>query len=136
MIQKEKATSIGIRLVISALLVLLFTFAATAMAAYLICTERLSYESMGVAGMLIVLLSSLLCGIVSKRERDGKGILMCIGSGGVYYLVLLCIGAAFDGVRVGIIPTACIVLAGSLSAGLLTIRGKHKIRYTIPKALR
>ena len=115
-------TSLGITLVGSAGL------------AWLIHRERMEMEQVGYGTLGMLLLASFLGAMTAWRKIRRRRMLVCAASGAVYLGILLAIPALFFGGQYsGVWATVLLVLAGSLTAGLLGLRqgrgvAKRKIR--------
>lgn len=116
------ATSLGI------------TLAGSGVLAWLIHREMMEMENVGYGILGMLLLASFLGAMTAWRKIRRRRMLVCAASGAVYLGILLVIPALFFGGQYsGVWVTALLVLAGSLSAGLLGLgqgRGgaRRKIR--------
>lgn len=101
------------------------TLVGSALTAWLISGEKMAQTSVGYASLIILLMSAVLGAAVSWGRIRHRRMLVCLLSGTIYFLTLLCVTALFFGGQYqGIGVTALAVLGGSLGYGLLGLRGK------------
>ena len=118
---RPMVAGIGIGLAVSMFL----TMIGAALVANLILSGKMGEEGIGYGATATLLLSSAagawLAAILIKR----RWMLVCLGAGGIYYLMLLAITAMFFGGQYqGMGVTALLVLGGSGAMGLLGVRGE------------
>lgn len=97
--------------------------------AKLIDSEKLPWENVGYGIMITLIGASFLGAYCASKRIKRLHMLVCLTSGGIYFAVLLSMTALFFGGQyeaVGI--TALLVLAGCISAGLLSL-GRTKSGY-------
>ncbi len=126
-----KAFSMPLGLLTGSCVSMGITLSASALLAKLIDTEVMEWDNVGYGIMIMILLASFLGAFISYRKIRRQRMLVCGASGAVYLGILLSITAVFFGGQyeaVGV--TAALVLAGSLTAGLLDMyaEGKGKRR--------
>lgn len=118
------AVSIPAGLAAGSIVSLAVTCVSTAVLAKLVDSEKLPWENIGY-GIAIMLMLSSFCGAMTAfRKIKRQRLMVCMASGGIYFAMLLSATALFFGGQyeaVGV--TALLVLGGSLSAGLLGLRG-------------
>lgn len=129
-----RAMSMPAGLAVGGLTSLGITLAGTAGLAWLVHTERMEMESVGYGIMVLLLTASFLGAMLSYGKIKRRRMLVCASSGAVYMGILLLIPALFFGGQYGAVwATALLVMAGSVTAGLLGLRqgrglGRKKIR--------
>lgn len=83
----------------------------------------LDKQKIGYAVMVLLMVSSYLGAWVTQGRIKHRRLAMCILSGLVYFLMLLCITALFFGGQyTGVGATAGIVFAGAFLAGMFTLK--------------
>lgn len=122
-----RAMSMPAGLVFGAFISLGVTLLTAAVLAKLVDMERLAWENIGYGIMVLLLLASFSGAMAAYAKIKRQRLLVCAISGAVYFGILLSITALFFGGQfdsVGV--TAALVLAGSIAAGLLGLRGEGK----------
>lgn len=120
-----RAASMPAGLVFGAVVSLGITLVCAAVLAKLVDMERLAWENIGYGIMVLLLLASFSGAMAAFAKIKRQRMLVCAVSGVVYFGILLSITALFFGGQydsVGV--TAALVLAGSIAAGLLGLRGE------------
>ena len=93
------------------------TLLGTLAAAKLIDMEILSWSQSGYAVLVILLLSAWMGAMVAAGKIKRRRVAVCVGSGVVYMLMLLCTTALFFGGKYsGVGETALLILCGSMVA--------------------
>ena len=125
-----KAASMPIGLIAGAVVSLVITLLGTFLGAYLIISEKISEASIGYCAMIILLLSSGIGALLAACMIKHRWLPVCLGAGGIYYLILLATTAMFFGGQYqGMGVTAFVVLGGCGTVGLLGLnRGKAASR--------
>lgn len=114
---------------------LIMTAAVCAAGAWLIGTQKLDPSAAGYCAWLAVALGAISAALVSGFAWREKWWLMCLSSGAVYFVCLLCctalfFGGQYQGVGVGI----CMSLGASGACALLAFtskRGSARRRYGV-----
>lgn len=119
-----------------AVLALGCTILGSAVLAKLIDLEKLQEESIGYGAMVILLAGSFLGALYAYRKIKRQRAMVCLLTGGAYYLTLLAMTALFFGGQyTGMGVTALTVLAGSAVAILMGLgRGSGGKRRNYTKA--
>lgn len=111
---------------------MVMTLVLSVVTAKLIDTGAMAESSVGYAAMVILLLSAGAGAVVSVGRIKRRKLLVCLVSGGIYYLLLLTVTAVFFGGQyTGMGVTALTVTGGSGAMGLLMLgqgRGRRKSR--------
>lgn len=104
---------------------LAMTFLGTAILSWLIGNERLPEERMGIAAAAVLLFAGMLGAWIAASKTKRKRLLVCLGSGLVFFLVLLSLTALFFGGRYeGLAMNGTAVLLGSGIMAALGLRGQ------------
>lgn len=99
------------------------TLGGTGLMAWLVNRELLEMEAVGYGILGMLLMASFLGAMAAFRRIRRRRMVVCLASGGVYLGMLLSITALFFGGQYsGVWTTALLILAGSLTAGLLGVR--------------
>lgn len=115
-------SAIGMGLAIS----LGVTIATAGVVAFLIAGEKISENAAGYGAAVALLLGAVLGALAAAWRCGERRMVMCLISGGVYFLSLLCCTALFfDGMYQGVGTTALMVFGGSIAAGLMGMKGKR-----------
>ena len=118
---KPMAAGLALGTVVSFLL----TLVGAAVIANLILSEKLAEEAVGYGAVVVLLLASAIGAWLSAILVKRRWMLVCLGAGGIYYLLLLSVTALFFGGQYqGMGVTALLVLGGSGAVGLLGLGGK------------
>jgi putative membrane protein (TIGR04086 family) len=105
------ALSIGITMVLAGL------------TAHFVLSETISENAIGYAAMAALYLSAALGSLIAARMIKRRRMVVCLATGGIYFLTLLGMTALFFGGQYqGIGVTALVVLGGSGTIGLLGLR--------------
>lgn len=119
---KSKPMAVG--LTMGTAISLAVTLLGAAVMANLVLSEKLAEEAIGYGAMVILLLASTLGAWISAGLVKRRWMVVCLGAGGCYYLMLLSITALFFGGQYqGMGVTALLVLGGCGAVGLLGLRG-------------
>ena len=119
------AKGIGIGLVVS----LLCTVLGSAIAAWVLATEKIGEGSVGYIAVILLLLSSMFGALAFSTCIQQKRLPVCLLSGGVYLLLLFGINALFfQGAYEGVGESALVILAGVLSVAVLGLKGDKRPR--------
>lgn len=116
-----KAMSMPAGLALGAFISMLLTVIGSGVLAKLTEMEVIDWERIGYGVMIMLLLSSFFGALTASGKIKHQKLPVCFAAGMIYFGLLLCITALFFGGQyeaVGV--TAAVVLAGSLSAALLT----------------
>ena len=117
------AKGIGIGLVVS----LLCTVLGSAIAAWVLATEKIGEGSVGYVAVILLLLSSMFGALASSTCIQQKRLPVCLLSGGVYLLLLFGINVLFfQGAYRGVGESALVILAGVLSVAVLGLKGDKR----------
>lgn len=137
MVKHEGAKRI-LGILLSGLVVgMLITVVGALITTWFVNAQIITEDSVGLASMVIILLSGMLTAAVTAGKGSPMRFLMCLAGGGIYMVGLLCIAAIlFDGVKSGVIPTAFIAISGSIAVYLLGIKGGRRTKYKVPKIRR
>ena len=120
--------TVATRLAIGALISMGITIACTAVSAALVSAGTVPENAISCVGMIILLLGSFGGAAMGARNMQEKRLYFCVGTGAVYFAILLAITALFfEGQYTGVGLTAVTVLAGTMIAALLG-GGKGKQR--------
>lgn len=123
------AVSVPAGLAWGALVSVTVTLTGAAIAAKLIDREVLTWSQSGYAVLMILLLSAWMGATVSAGKIKRRRIAVCLGSGMMYMLILMCITALFFGGRYsGVGETALLILCGSGLAVFTGTTSKRKGR--------
>ncbi len=96
------------------------TAAGSCIVAWMIQSEKLAESSAGIGSAAILLLAAMTAALTSWMRIRHRRVMVCMCSGALYYLSLLCITALFfGGVYQGMAVTGLIVFGGSMCAALL-----------------
>lgn len=131
-----KAKPIAVGLAIGVLVSLVLTLIGAAVTANLVLSEKFPAESIGYAATVILLIAAAAGAWMAALSVKRRWIMVCLGTGGSYYLTLLAITALFFGGQyqaMGV--TALLVLGGCGAVGLLGIT-KEKKKGRRPKKYR
>ena len=122
------SNAVATRLAIGALMCTGITIVFTAISAALVSAGTLPETAISYIGMIILLLGAFGGTATGARNMQEKRLYFCVGTGAVYFAILLAITALFfEGKYTGVGLTAVMVLAGTMIAALLG-GGKGKQR--------
>lgn len=122
---------LGVGLAVSLSMTLLFV----AVIAHLILGEKLEEEAIGYGAMIVVPLAAAIGALAAAGVVKRRWMVVCIGSGALYFLSLLSITAFFFGGQYdGVGITALLIVIGVALVGAIGLRGdkrtsKKKRRY-------
>lgn len=101
------------------------TLILSAFIAYFVQSGSLEESAVGYSSGVILLLSSALGALVSASRIKRRWMLICLGTGGLYYLSLIAMtGLFFGGQYQGMGVTAILVFIGAGLTGLLGAKEK------------
>ncbi|MBQ9839106.1 MAG: TIGR04086 family membrane protein [Oscillospiraceae bacterium] len=107
------------------------TLLLSGLIAWLVLQERIGESAIGYGAMVVLLLSSFVCGVLASAMVKHRRMVVCLLSGLTYFLCLLACTALFFGGRYqGLGVTALLILAGSVSAALIDLSRPRKRRKT------
>lgn len=128
-----RASSTAAGLAIGAVLSMAITVGGCAVVAWLIARETLREEALGYGVMAVLFLSALIGALVAAGRIKRRRLIMCLASGGIYFLLLIAMTALFFGGQYGAVgATALCVVCGSLVAALAnrgqgrSVKRRHK----------
>lgn len=108
---------------------MIWTLLGTAIAAWLLASEKIGEGSERYIILTLLLASSVLGALTSFGIIKQKRFPVCLISGGVYLLSLLAINALFfHGTYSGIVESTLVILAGVLSVVILGLKGDKKVK--------
>lgn len=114
------AKSMPIGLALGVVLGLILTIGGAVLTSYLIISGKIGEQAMGYCAIIIILLSSSIGALLAACLVKRRWLVVCLGVGGIYYLLLLAITALFFGGQYqGMGVTALAVLGGCGAVGLL-----------------
>ena len=124
-IKHKTAMTVPAGLAVGALVSVVTTIGVCMIGAWLIGAEILAQEQIGYCSIVALLLSTILGGITTWKKVRRKRLLVCVGSGAVYYAILVMVTVVFfDGRFEGLGVTLCVILIGSLTTYLLSKVGQ------------
>lgn len=122
-----KNVSIPVGLTLGWLAGVLVTLATAVVVTSLIAGERTGEGVANTAAVAAMLLASFVGAMVTGGKIGNRRLVMCLASGGLYFVTLLCCNALFfDGSYQGLLAAALTILGSSLVAGLMGIRQKRQ----------
>ena len=132
MVMNQKATgramSMPAGIAMGVAVSLVITLIGALLLGWLVDRETLELNSIGYGSMVILLTASALGALTAKSRIKHRSLVVCLITGGGYYLSLLAITALFFGGQYqGLGVTMGVVLAGSGAAGLLSLKRKKSI---------
>ncbi len=102
------------------------TLIAASIVTILIAGEHVGESFLSAAAVGTMFLASFAGALLAAGQNDSGRLMICLGSGGVYYLSLLgCNILFFDGEYRGMIPALLTVVGSCLIAALLGTRRKR-----------
>ena len=128
---KNKQKDLDMTLLPSALLLgilasMTTTLSLTALMAYLMAGERVGEDNLNLVAVVVLITSAAFGAMCAFRRLRHRRLLICLTSGGVYFLVLVaCNALLFEGTYHYMGITALAVAGGSSAAALLGLRGGH-----------
>ena len=129
-----KSRSMAAGLALGTTLSLVVTILGAAIIANLVLSGKMASQAVGYGAIVVLLVSAALGAWISASLIKRRWMVVCIGAGGCYYLLLLAITALFFGGQYqGMGVTALLVLGGCGAIGLLGIRGEKGSRKTVKK---
>lgn len=103
------------------------TLAGALLTANLIGREVLSWNRCGYAVMVILLLSSWGGAMVAAGKIKRQRLLVCLGSGAIYFIMLLLATALFFGGQYsGVGETGLLIFCGSMLGSFVRLEGKNR----------
>lgn len=122
-----KNVSIPVGLTLGWLAGVLVTLGTAVVVTSLIAGERTGEGVANTAAVAAMLLASFVGAMVTGGKIGNRRLVMCLASGGLYFVTLLCCNALFfDGSYQGLLAAALTILGSSLVAGLMGIRQKRQ----------
>ena len=122
-----RAMSIPGGVVLGGIWGLIWTLIGSGLLGWLIHTEKLAEHTTGYGSMMILLSASILGSLISYRKTKRQRILVCLGAGGVYLLMLIGMTALFFGGQyTGFSVTALLIMGGSLASVFLTMEHENR----------
>lgn len=122
---------------IGAAVALVWTILGAMLVAKLIDSEVVEESAIGYGSGAILLSASFASAMAAYSRVKRQRAIVCMVSGGIYFLMLLAMTALFFGGQyTGVGVTAILIAAGAGCAVLLSLRGgggKRKGRYKMPK---
>ncbi len=119
----RKPSSVPVGLAVSLAVSLLLTILGTVLITFMIAGESMAPESVGYGSLLTLVLASIAGAVTIVKTVGQKPLVMCLASGGIYFLCLLCMTALFFGGEYQGIPATALAVFGSCTAvALLTLR--------------
>ncbi len=123
----QRKTSIPVGLALGWLAGVFVTLLTAVVATALIAGEHAGEESANTAAVAAVLVASFIGAMVAGGKIGSRRLVMCLASGGIYFLTLLCVNALlFDGHYEGLLAAALTTAGSSLVAGLVGNRQKRQ----------
>lgn len=102
------------------------TLAVAVAATALIAKERAGESAAATAAVAAMLFASFAGAMVASGRIGSRRLFVCLASGGIYLLTLICCHALlFQGKYVGLPGSALTILGSCLVAGLLGVRPKQ-----------
>lgn len=124
-----KAVSVPVGLLMGQAIAMIVSVLGSIIAANMILTETLEASAIGYCAIVILMLASASCALISAWMIKHRWMIVCLGAGGIYYLLLLATTAMFFGGQYqGMGVTALVVLGGSGAVGLLGLRAGNRKR--------
>jgi len=121
------ASSIPAGLAAGAIVSAGLTIAGTLLTSKLIDGEVIGWDVSGYAVLVILLISSWAGSMVSAARIKRQRMLMCLASGGAYFIMLLMATAIFFGGQYsGVGETGLLIFCGSMLGSFAGFRGKSK----------
>lgn len=126
-----KTTSIPVGLLMGLGAACLATIMSAAIFTCLIAGQQLEETALAPASVITILLSTFVGAMVSAGKVGKRRLIVCVCSGGFYFLSLLCCNILFfEGQFRGLPAAILVVLGSSTVAGLLGLRQKgQKFKY-------
>lgn len=124
---KGNNSSMPISLGIGLILAWMFTVAVGAIAAFLVAGERMPEDFIEPAAVITLCVSSFVGSMVAGGMMEQKRMIVCVVSGGIYYLSLICFNMLFfEGCLHGLLGAALTIMGSCVIAGLLQTRQKKQ----------
>ncbi len=121
-----RATSVPIGLISGAAMSMMATTVLAALGAIMISKEWLAQEQMGVWAMGTLVMSAMAGSMTAAARIKRLKVQMALLNGACYFLMLICLALfVFRGKPAGLGTTFVLVLIGSITGGLLTIRERR-----------
>lgn len=121
----DRSASIPSGLGIGLLLSWVMTVGMGMVIAFLITGERIETTALAPMSVGTMLLAVFAGAMLSAKKIGSQRMVICLCSGGLYYVSLLgCNALFFDGSYRGILPAFLMVIGASLVAGLMGLRQK------------
>lgn len=118
--------SLPVGLVLGWLAAIGVTMAVAVAATGLIAKERAGESVASTAAVAAMLFASFAGAMVAASSVGNRRLIVCLASGGIYLLTLICCHALlFQGKYVGLPGSALTIMGSCLVAGLLGVRSKQ-----------
>ena len=102
--------------------------------AALIASQKLVYDQMGYYVLAITFLAAGLGAVIAAHKQKGKKTLICMVTGIVMYMTILCIGwLIFEGPIQGAGETLLLILGVTISISLVGTNRKRKPKRGYPR---
>lgn len=129
-----KAMSMPAGLSVGLAVSIVVTLIATAVTANLVLAQRVGESAIGYIAVIVLLLASAMGSWLAAALIKRRWMVVCLATGGIYYLALLATTALFFGGQYqGMGVTAMAVLGGCGAIGLLGLRGESRSRNRVKK---
>ncbi|MBQ3503107.1 MAG: TIGR04086 family membrane protein [Oscillospiraceae bacterium] len=126
-INTGKAASMPGGLALGAGISVAVTIILSAVIAKLVQTEALQQDQIGYAVMVLLITASSLGAAIAQGKVKHQRVLVCMLSGLIYYVILICITALFFGGQyTGFGVTGLLILGGAGTTALLSGRRKGR----------
>lgn len=123
----KKAVSIPVGLAMGLGISWAVTILLTVIFAFLMLTEKIKITMLSPTAVGIVMFASFAGAMTAAKKIDAHRLMICLASGGVYYISLVCCNALFfDGAYQGLIPALLLLIGSCLLAGVLGMRQKEQ----------
>lgn len=123
----KQKTSIPLGLAFGWIVNLAITLLSAIFVSILVAGERVGENLITPAAVITVMIASFLGAIVAAKRVGQRRLIICLASGAIYYLSLLCCTALFfDGKYEGLGAAALTIIGCSAVAGLLGLRQKRQ----------
>ena len=119
--------SMPVSLAAGCILAWVITIVIAVIVAIFIAGERASEEFTNPAAVIALLAASFAGAMIAGGMAEQKRMIVCVISGGIYYLSLICVNMLFfDGSFRGLLGAALTVMGSCVIAGLLHTRQKRQ----------
>lgn len=119
--------SMPVSLATGCVLAWVITIVIGAIVAFLVTGERVSEDFINPASVIALFASSFTCAMIAGGMVGQRRMIVCVISGGIYYISLICVNILFfDGSFRGLLGAALTVMGSCVIAGLLQTRQKKQ----------